>query len=36
MLTANATDVRREATTFGRLLTARNGRIIQFALKLYF
>jgi hypothetical protein len=29
-------DIRREATTFGRILAARNGRIIQFALKLYF
>jgi hypothetical protein len=36
MLTANATDIRREAITFGRILTASNGRIIQFALKLYF
>lgn len=29
-------DIRREATTFGQILTAGNGRIIQFALKLYF
>jgi hypothetical protein len=29
-------DIRREATTFGRILTASNGRIIQFALKVYF
>ena len=29
-------DIRREATTFGRILTASNGRIIQFALKFYF
>ncbi len=29
-------DIRREATTFGQILTASNGRIIQFALKLYF
>ena len=29
-------DIRREVTTFGRILTASNGRIIQFALKLYF
>jgi hypothetical protein len=29
-------DIRRESATFGRILTAGNGRIIQFALKLYF
>jgi hypothetical protein len=29
-------DIRREAMTFGQILTASNGRIIQFALKLYF
>ena len=29
-------DIRREAATFGRILTAGNGRIIQFALKVYF
>jgi len=29
-------DIRREASTFGRILSAGNGRIIQFGLKLYF
>ena len=29
-------DIRREATTFGRILTAGNARIIQFGLKVYF
>ncbi len=29
-------DVRREATTFGRILNAANARIIQFGLKLYY
>src|SRR5439155_19848414 len=29
-------DIRREASTFGRILTAANGRIVQFGLKLYF
>ena len=29
-------DIRREASTFGRILTAGNGRIVQFGLKLYF
>jgi len=29
-------DIRREAATFGRILTAGNARIIQFGLKLYF
>lgn len=29
-------DIRREATTFGRILTAGSGRIIQFGLKVYF
>ena len=29
-------DIRREAATFGQILSASNARIIQFALKLYF
>jgi DNA polymerase III delta prime subunit len=29
-------DIRREAATFGRILTAGNARIVQFALKAYF
>jgi len=29
-------DIRREASTFGRILSASNARIIQFGLKLYF
>ena len=29
-------DIRGEATTFGQILTASNGRIIQLALKLHF
>jgi hypothetical protein len=29
-------DIRREAATFGRILTAANARIVQFGLKLYF
>jgi hypothetical protein len=29
-------DIRREASTFGRILSAGNARIIQFGLKLYF
>ena len=29
-------DIRREATTFGQILSAGNARIVQFALKLYF
>ena len=29
-------DIRREASTFGRILTAGSGRIVQFGLKLYF
>jgi hypothetical protein len=29
-------DIRREASTFGRILTAGNARIIQFGLKLYY
>jgi hypothetical protein len=29
-------DIRREASTFGRILSAANARIIQFGLKLYF
>ena len=29
-------DIRREAATFGRILTAGNARIIQFGLKVYF
>jgi hypothetical protein len=32
----NPPDLRREAGTFGQILTARDARIIQFALKLYF
>jgi hypothetical protein len=29
-------DIRREATTFGQILSAANARIVQFGLKLYF
>ena len=29
-------DIRRDATTFGRILSAGNARIVQFALKMYF
>ena len=29
-------DIRRDASTFGRILTASSGRIIQFGLKLYY
>jgi len=29
-------DIRRHANTFGRILSAADGRIIQFGLKLYF
>jgi len=29
-------DVRRNASTFGRILSARDARIIQFGLKFYF
>jgi hypothetical protein len=32
----NPADIRREASTFGQILSAQNGRIIQFGLKLYF
>lgn len=32
----NPPDIRRDATTFGQILSAGNARIIQFALKLYF
>jgi Carboxypeptidase regulatory-like domain len=32
----NPPDIRRDATTFGQILSAQNGRIMQFALKLYF
>ena len=28
-------DIRRDATTFGRILSAASGRVIQFGLKLY-
>jgi len=29
-------DIRRNASTFGRILSAGNARIVQFGLKLYF
>jgi hypothetical protein len=32
----NPPDIRRDASTFGQILSAGNARIIQFALKLYF
>ncbi len=32
----NPPDIRRDATTFGQILSAQNARILQFALKLYF
>jgi hypothetical protein len=32
----NPPDIRRDATTFGQILSAQNARIMQFALKLYF
>lgn len=32
----NPPDIRRDATTFGQILSAQNGRIIQFGLKLNF
>lgn len=32
----NPPDIRRDAATFGQILSAQNARIMQFALKLYF
>jgi len=32
----NPPDIRRDATTFGQILSAQNARILQFALKVYF
>jgi len=32
----NPPDIRKDATTFGQILSAQNARIMQFALKLYF
>ena len=32
----NPPDIRADSSTFGRILSARDGRVIQFGLKLYF